>query len=82
MDSAVASKPGPTPPNHDANMIARYLTPAWGPLPLKDITRTHIHDIPYRQADGDLPVHAQNGIPAAHFDADRTTLGEDQCPIH
>ena len=29
----------------DENMIARYLTPAWGPLPLKDITRTHIHEM-------------------------------------
>ncbi len=29
----------------DRNKIARYLLPAWGPLPLKSITRTQIHEV-------------------------------------
>lgn len=29
----------------DQNMIARYLTPAWGTLPLADIKRTHVHEL-------------------------------------
>ncbi len=28
----------------DRAMIQRYLTPAWGPLPLNAITRTHVHE--------------------------------------
>ena len=26
-------------------MIARHLSPVWGALPLKDITRTHVHEV-------------------------------------
>jgi integrase len=29
----------------DRAMLARYLLPAWGPLPLKSITRTHVHEL-------------------------------------
>lgn len=29
----------------DRAMIARYLTPAWGPIPLTDITRRHVHEV-------------------------------------
>src|SRR5580765_67585 len=29
----------------DRDKIARYLTPAWGPLPLRDITRRHVHEL-------------------------------------
>lgn len=29
----------------DRAMIERYLTPAWGPLPLKAITRTQVHEL-------------------------------------
>jgi integrase len=29
----------------DRAMIARYLTPAWGALPLKAITRTNVHEV-------------------------------------
>jgi integrase len=29
----------------DAAMLKRYLSPAWGPLPLKAITRTHVHEM-------------------------------------
>ena len=30
---------------NEAQKIARHLLPAWGPLPLKSITRTHVHDL-------------------------------------
>jgi integrase len=29
----------------DQQKIDRWLLPAWGPLPLKDITRTHVHEL-------------------------------------
>src|SRR4029077_19576811 len=29
----------------DAQKIAKYLVPAWGPMPLRDITRAHVHEL-------------------------------------
>lgn len=29
----------------DAAKIAKYLIPAWGPLPLRSLTRTHVHEL-------------------------------------
>ena len=29
----------------DLQKIRRYLLPAWGPLPLREITRTHVHEL-------------------------------------
>jgi integrase len=29
----------------DGKMIDRHLLPAWGPLPLREITRTHVHEL-------------------------------------
>ena len=31
--------------NNDRQKIDKYLVPAWGPLPLRDITRTHVHEL-------------------------------------
>ena len=31
--------------NNERQKIAKYLVPAWGPLPVRDITRTHVHEL-------------------------------------
>jgi integrase len=40
----------------DVRKVEKYLLPAWGTLPLRDITRTHVHELLDRLAAGGMTI--------------------------